>query len=365
MKLKLLLLLLFCMLRFNVSAQKDTWAKFNIGDDAPPLRVKEWVKGKPIPNFEKGKVYVVEFWATWCGPCILAMPHLSRLARKYRRKVTFLAIDVWESHAIKPTSIAQLKAFVDSMGRRMNFNVAAEDTNFTEHDWFTAFDWEGGIPATFVVDAHGKVAWIDQPYHLDTALRKIVNDTWDIKKALTKRVFDDRLDKLDDEVIDKVNRFEGKYYDLKDIGFPDSTLYVINEIVKKEPDLKYTPEMLGYTFSALLKCDPQRAYAYGKAAMAATNYDYTAGSMIIDDIKNDSRKINIPPDIYRLGAACYQAEIDGAPLPELIDRSTKYRTMAEWYRLGGDVQKALKAERKSIKFEKADVRKNHKRYYAK
>jgi hypothetical protein len=87
--------------------------------------------------------------------------------------------------------------------------------------------------------------------------------------------------------------------------------------------------------------------------------------MIIDDIKNDSRKINIPPDIYRLGATCYQEEIDGAPLPELIDRATKYRTMAEWYRLGGDVQKALKAEGKSIKFEKVDVRKNHKRYYAK
>jgi len=360
-----MLLWLFCVTGFNAIAQQDTTAKFNIGHTAPPLRVKDWVKGKPIQNFEKGKIYVVEFWATWCGPCILAMPHLSRLARKYRRKVTVAAIDVWESNAAKPASMAQLKIFVDGMGRRMNFPVAAEDTNFTAHDWFTAFDWEGGIPATFVVDALGRIAWIGQPYYLDTVLRKIVNNTWDIKKALAKRVFDDRLDKLDDEVIGKVNRFEGKADNLKDLGFPDSTLAVIGEIVEKEPNLKYTPQMLSYTFSALLRSDQQKAYAYAKAAMAATNYDYTACSMIIGDIKGDSRKVNITPDIYRLGAACYQAEIDRAPLPEYIDRATKYRTMAEWYRLAGDVQKALKAERKAIKFEKADISKKIRRYYVK
>jgi hypothetical protein len=34
----------------------------NIGDTAPPLRIREWIKGTPIENFEKGKIYVVEFW---------------------------------------------------------------------------------------------------------------------------------------------------------------------------------------------------------------------------------------------------------------------------------------------------------------
>ena len=361
LKPKFLLLLLFCMIGVTVRAQKDTSARFNIGDPAPPLRVKEWIKGTPVKSFEKGKVYVVEFWATWCSPCILAMPHLSRLARKYKRKVTFSAIDIWESHVTKTISMAQLKTFVDSMGRRMNFSVAAEDTGFTVHDWFKAFD-EEGIPTTFVIDAQGRVAWIGHPNHLDSVLQKIVNNTWDIKAALFKRVFDDQWEKSDYEVVDKVHQFQGRYYDLGNIGFPDSTLSVINEMVKKRPDLKYTPWMVSYTFSALLLSDPQKAYEYGKAAMATTTYDGPAYSMIIGDIKSESRKVNMTPDIYRLGAECYQAEIDRLIYPEHVDRAIKYRTMAQWYRLAGDESKAIKAEKKALKFEKADFRKDVRRY---
>lgn len=46
------------------------------GDPAPPLKIEKWLKSGPIERFEKGKVYVLEFWATWCPPCIASMPHL-------------------------------------------------------------------------------------------------------------------------------------------------------------------------------------------------------------------------------------------------------------------------------------------------
>src|SRR5260221_10369818 len=42
----------------------------SVGDPAPKLEVKEFVKGSPVKSFEKGKNYVVEFWATWCRPCL-------------------------------------------------------------------------------------------------------------------------------------------------------------------------------------------------------------------------------------------------------------------------------------------------------
>ena len=58
----------------------------HIGDPAPPLGPGRWLKGEPVSAFEPGKVYVVEFWATWCGPCIAAIPHISDLQKQHAPK---------------------------------------------------------------------------------------------------------------------------------------------------------------------------------------------------------------------------------------------------------------------------------------
>src|SRR5687768_14060170 len=115
------------------------------GDAAPELKVVKWLKGTPVEKFEPGKTYVVEFWATWCGPCKAAMPHLSELAKKYQGKITFIGVDVWEQGA---DPLPAVEKFVAGQGENMAYNVAADAPG---RDGFMAVNWlnasnAGGIP---------------------------------------------------------------------------------------------------------------------------------------------------------------------------------------------------------------------------
>jgi len=347
------LLSLLCIMAIATHAQEVQPPLLNIGDPAPPLRVREWVKGTPIQRFEKGRVYVLEFWATWCGPCIAAMPHLSALAAEYKDKVTFIGIDIYEK---KTTSIEKVKAFVDSIGHRMDYNVAIEDSNFMESDWFDASGVRG-IPTSFVVNAQGRLAWIGHPKDLDSILPKIVNNTWDIKDALSKRNLNKRLKELDDSLIYELVRFRANPNKPGDLGKPDSALLFIAEVIRNEPRLKYAPFIAFNTFSLLLKTNQHKAaYEYGKEVLVTPSYDEPAAGAIIDVIDELSNKFNLLPEIYRLGAQAYQVRINQIPYPELVNIPRFYHQMAAWYWRANDKSKAVDAELKAI--EALKIKKN-------
>lgn len=154
-----------------------------IGSKAPELQIAKFVKGDSVQQFEDGKVYVVEFWATWCGPCIAAFPHLSEKQAEYNDKVQFIGVNVWEGVEDQAERIEKVEGFVADQGDRMSYTVAVENGSAMADTWMKPAG-QNGIPAAFIVDGSGTVAWIGHPMNMDETLDAVVNGTHDKKAAV-------------------------------------------------------------------------------------------------------------------------------------------------------------------------------------
>lgn len=139
-----------------------------LGDAAYPLTPLTWIKGEPT-TIAAGKVYVVEFWATWCPPCRESIPHLTQLQKQYKdRGVVFVGISNEEAATVEP--------FVASMGDRMDYSVAVDSTGAVTNGYMIALG-QGSIPTAFVVNAQGRVVWHGHPMdNLDKVLDLVLGD---------------------------------------------------------------------------------------------------------------------------------------------------------------------------------------------
>jgi thiol-disulfide isomerase/thioredoxin len=150
------------------------------GMAAPPIAVEKWVKGTPVASFEKGKTYVVEFWATWCGPCVAQMPHLSELSRQYRSQgVTFIGM----TSADPRNTLEKVEKMVADKGDGMDYTVAWDKARTTSEAYMKAAG-QNGIPCSFLVDREGKVAYIGHPMFLEEPLAEVTAGTWDVATDL-------------------------------------------------------------------------------------------------------------------------------------------------------------------------------------
>ncbi len=164
-------------------AQKEPKKVLKAGDRAPEFKVEKFVKGEPITGFEKGHVYVVEFWATWCGPCIRAFPHLTDLQKEYKDQVTIIGTNVWETQKYDDKTYEKVEAFVQKKDDVMGYTVAYDGSGMhMAKEWMQAAG-QNGIPAAFVVDKDGKIAWIGHPMMLDYVLPGVVQGTWSVENA--------------------------------------------------------------------------------------------------------------------------------------------------------------------------------------
>jgi len=259
---KLLVLAALLGLVAPVAAEdKDKDAKLKVGDKAPPVKVTKWLQGKEVSSFAEGKVYVMEFWATWCGPCIVMMPHMSELQAEYKDKgVTFVG---FTSKDDRGNNLEKVQAFVEKRGPKLGYTFAYADDRETNDAWMKAAG-RNGIPCCFVVDKAGKIAYIGHPMYLDVVLPKVVAGKW--TEADT-----DALAKVEE---DANATFKAAFGQDAEAG-----LRALAEFDKKHPELAGIPYFNGPRVSLLLKTkqtDEAKKKAEALIAKAIKQDDPTA-----------------------------------------------------------------------------------------
>jgi thiol-disulfide isomerase/thioredoxin len=155
------------------AAPQPAGPSLSIGDKAPALDIAHWVRGEKMDGFESGKTTVVEFWATWCGPCKASMPHLTELQKQYADRGVRIV-------GISDEELEKVSTFLgtDEWKKKAQYTVCTDPDRSNHTNYMTAAG-QRGIPTAFVVDGDGRVAWIGHPMNMDEPLAKIVAGNWD------------------------------------------------------------------------------------------------------------------------------------------------------------------------------------------
>ncbi len=321
------------------------------GDKAPALLVEAFLKGDAVSEFKQGHVYVVEGWATWCGPCIAMFPHLSELQKEYEGKVTIIGVNVWEARGRQPyTPETRTKVvnFLEGQGDRMAYTVAYDGGAKKVAETYLAAANQNGIPAAFIVDGKGIVAWVGHPAEMDDVLKAVVEGTWDVNKARDSFIEDMRKQEREMKLMEDFQEAMGKL-EGADATKQQEILTTLKSLAKEGAETNFGPNFAIGTLMAHWQGvkDIAGGNAYAKELAAGT-------------FKDNARALNymawtlVDPE----GDLKDKADLDLAlSLAEQADKVSEGKsaqvldTLARVHFVRGDKAKAIEVQTKAISLE--------------
>lgn len=323
-------------------APASTQPSLTIGDPAPAFVSGGFAQGTPLAGLEKGHVYVVEFWATWCAPCVAAMPHLSKLSQQYKDTVTVIGFDASE---YKPTDgsafrpLDNVTTFLQDNPGRMTYSVAVDTADGDmSKSWLTAAG-RNTIPSTFIIDRDLRVAWIGHPNRMEEPLKRIVAGTFDPKAYMVEEKA--AIAKEDATLKPLRDAFTAKQY--------REALNLISLIELNNPEL--AERLTAPKFTATLNTTPADALPLLNAAVDAKDTD--TASTYAQTIANTK---GLPPEFYAAATKIFESQVKPTPGKSIAT----YMKLSHLATTAGDPAQAVAYAEKALADVKAAPKANPK-----
>jgi len=299
-----------------------------VGDPAPPLVLDRFVKGEAFDTFDEGTVYVVEFWATWCGPCKTSIPHLSKLQDQYEDDVRVLGVSIMEQNP------AAVTPFVEDMGDKMDYAVATDKDDTMSRGWMDAAG-QSGIPTAFIVDRKGRVAWIGHPMGMDEPLADVVSGEYDLDGVIAER---ERVASIRAEGEPIMARLRERF-NARDV---DGAIEAIDELLGLDGGVYAELGVAKFRLIAMQLNEWDRAYAFAEELIdehMADNAEMLAAFAWY--LLTDGSVTRKRPEIA-LRAAEKAVEVSGGTDADLLD------TLALAHAENGDLPRAIVTQEKAV-----------------
>lgn len=129
-----------------------TFATFGARAEAP-LPAVNGAKLKQVVAKYRGKVVVLNFWATWCGPCVAELPELARLQKNYGSRGVQVVLVSIDDMSARSAAAKKLK----SIGATTTTNLIVADGASESTVRSILPDWQGAVPMTVVFSRSGKI----------------------------------------------------------------------------------------------------------------------------------------------------------------------------------------------------------------
>ena len=295
-----------------------------VGDKAPPLGKGEWVKGEPVKEFEEGKVYVVEFWATWCGPCVAAIPHVTELQHKYADKgLVVIGQNVWENN------VSAVRPFIEKMGDKMDYRVVLDEPSgqngHMATQWMRAAG-RNGIPCSFIIDQKGVIAWIGHPMQMDEPLEQVMEGKLDPKAEAERAA---ASEKLEAELMQAIRT-----------GDPEKIMPALDKYAEANPHMKKQLPMI--KFGLLMQLEQyEAAYKIADEAISANDDPESLNELAWAIVDPEGGVQNKNLDVA-MKAAVKADKLTDHKDASIID------TLARVHFLKGDKEKAIELQKKAV-----------------